>query len=56
MPGKFLLSQNYSNYFNPSTTIYYQLSATGLATLKVYDALGNEVRTLVNKVRTASDY
>lgn len=47
--AKFLLEQNYPNPFNPSTTIQYQIPESGLVTLKIYDLLGKEIITLVNK-------
>ena len=55
-PGKFSLSQNFPNPFNPSTVISYQLPVGGQVSLKVYDILGNEVSTLVNKFQTAGKY
>jgi hypothetical protein len=49
-PVSFKLHQNYPNPFNPATTISYQIPKQSLVTLKVYDALGREVETLVNSV------
>ena len=46
-PENFKLNQNYPNPFNPSTVISYQLSTVSHVTLKIYDALGREVKTLV---------
>ncbi len=52
-PQEFLLKQNYPNPFNPQTTISYQLPVCSKATLKIYDVLGKEVRTLVNENKAA---
>jgi hypothetical protein len=56
LPDKFYLSQNYPNPFNPSTTIEYDIPKAGLVTLKIYDILGREVRTIVNEEKTAGRY
>ncbi|MBK9334062.1 MAG: T9SS type A sorting domain-containing protein [Ignavibacteria bacterium] len=56
VPGKFNLSQNFPNPFNPNTVISYELQSTGFAKLRVYDVLGNEVATLVNEKQNAGSY
>jgi photosystem II stability/assembly factor-like uncharacterized protein len=56
VPDRFSLLQNYPNPFNPSTVIRYQLSVAGFTTLKVFDLLGKEVSTLVNKKQNAGSY
>ncbi|MDH3216796.1 MAG: M6 family metalloprotease domain-containing protein, partial [Candidatus Krumholzibacteria bacterium] len=45
------LGQNYPNPFNPSTTIRYSLRQRGLVTLRIYNAAGQRVRTLVHRVQ-----
>jgi hypothetical protein len=49
----YYLAQNYPNPFNPSTTIEYQIPRSSFVTIKVYDALGKEVVTLVNEDKPA---
>ena len=52
----FHLEQNYPNPFNPSTIISWQLSTGNYVTLKVYDVLGREVITLVNRYYITGKY
>ncbi|MFA7361859.1 MAG: T9SS type A sorting domain-containing protein [Candidatus Kapaibacterium sp.] len=56
IPSGYSLSQNYPNPFNPSTKINFALSKQGLVTLRIYDVLGREIRTLVNEVKNAGRY
>ena len=55
-PKEFGMQQNYPNPFNPTTAISYQLSANSFTSLKVYDAIGREVATLVDEVKEAGNY
>jgi subtilisin family serine protease len=49
IPQKFALYQNYPNPFNPSTTISFALPKREMVKIKIYDILGREIHTLVNK-------
>jgi Secretion system C-terminal sorting domain len=57
VPAIYALGQNYPNPFNPVTQIDYSLPKQSEVVLKVYDALGQEVATLVNHaVKQAGTY
>jgi hypothetical protein len=49
----FELKQNYPNPFNPSTIISYQIGSGSHVSITIYDQLGREVKSLVNKYETA---
>ncbi len=55
-PFAFQLMQNYPNPFNPSTRITFSLHVAGLASLQVFDLLGQEVAVLVNEVLQPGTY
>lgn len=55
-PSHYYLKRNYPNPFNPTTTISYSIPKTGLVTIRVYDVLGREITTLVNKNESAGNY
>ncbi len=55
-PTLFKLYDNYPNPFNPSTTIRYSIPEASFTTLIVYDALGNEVSSLVNETKSAGTF
>ncbi|MCX7833363.1 MAG: T9SS type A sorting domain-containing protein, partial [Ignavibacteria bacterium] len=56
IPSRFELYQNYPNPFNPTTKIKFDLPKSDFITLKIYDALGREVETLVNKTLPSGSY
>ncbi len=51
-----VFSKFYPNPFNPNTVISYQLPVSIFVTLKVFDILGNEVKTLVNEKQNAGSF
>jgi len=53
MPQGIDLGQNYPNPFNPSTTISYEMPASGKVSIKVYNVLGKEVQTLADEYQSA---
>lgn len=56
MPYEYSLSNNYPNPFNPTTTIEYSIAKTSKVTLKIYDILGEEVKTLVEETKSPGKY
>ena len=62
LPEEYLLSQNYPNPFNPTTSIQYSVVSdqiihhSPLVTLKIFNLLGQEVRTLVNELQEPGYY
>jgi CubicO group peptidase (beta-lactamase class C family) len=56
IPKQFQLMQNYPNPFNPSTTISYSLPKSATVTIKIFNALGQEVALLENERKDAGNY
>jgi hypothetical protein len=56
LPKSYSLYQNFPNPFNPATTIKYALSENSFVTLKIYDIVGREIKTLVSANQTAGTY
>jgi photosystem II stability/assembly factor-like uncharacterized protein len=56
IPSGFSLSQNYPNPFNPTTKINFALPKSGFVTLKIYDMLGREIKTLLNELLKPGTY
>jgi parallel beta-helix repeat protein len=56
VPEKFEVAQNYPNPFNPVTNISVNLPENAQLTVKIYNILGQEVKTLVNREMTAGSY
>jgi hypothetical protein len=52
----FELFQNYPNPFNPETEIHYQLPKPTHVTLKIFNALGHEIRILVDQTKQPGSY
>lgn len=56
IPEQFNLYNNYPNPFNPNTIIKFDVRQTQMVSLKIYNTLGEEVRTLVNQVMSPGAY
>ena len=54
VPSLFELDQNFPNPFNPETTISFTLGSSVPVTLKIYNALGQEVKTLLAREKRSA--
>lgn len=55
-PTTYALEQNYPNPFNPTTTVKFSVPTAGNVTLKIYNSLGSELMTVVNKDFAVGNY
>ena len=56
LPSEYALFQNYPNPFNPNTQITYDVPASEFVMLRVFNLLGQDVHTLINKSMTPGRY
>ncbi len=56
VPEQYELSQNYPNPFNPATTIKFQIPATEMVTMNIFDLKGRKVAELFNTQMDAGYY
>jgi hypothetical protein len=56
IPADFALAQNYPNPFNPTTSIGFSLPIRANVALNVYNLLGQQVRTLLDKEMDAGTH
>jgi hypothetical protein len=56
MPEQFNIGEAYPNPFNPETIIKYELKSRAKAEIKVFNALGQEVKTLLNEEKGKGEY
>ena len=55
-PTAYSLKQNFPNPFNPTTNISFSLPETGNVTIKVYNTLGAEIKTLLSESMAAGNH
>jgi len=56
VPVEYKLSQNYPNPFNPITRIKFDIPQKGFVSLKIFDVLGREVKSLVSEMKSPGSY
>jgi predicted CXXCH cytochrome family protein len=56
IPTEFALMQNYPNPFNPTTNIKYQVPEAGNVSITIYNYLGQEILTLMNRYQDIGYY
>lgn len=56
IPKTYNLYPIYPNPFNPQTIVKYEISENSIVTIKIYNILGKEITTLVEKEQTPGSY
>ncbi|MBK7869084.1 MAG: T9SS type A sorting domain-containing protein [Ignavibacteriales bacterium] len=56
VPAEYNLAQNFPNPFNPSTSIEFTLKADAKVNLRLFDALGQEIRTILTNSFAAGQH
>ena len=56
LPAEYSLNQNFPNPFNPETHLEFGIPNLGFVSLKVYDILGKEVKTLIYEIKNPGRY
>ena len=56
IPSEFLLRQNYPNPFNPNTIINYSIAKREFVEIKIYNSLGQEIKSLINEINQPGNY
>ena len=56
LPDRFNLYNNYPNPFNPETKIKFILPSESKVSIIIYNILGEEIRELLNEIRTSGEY
>ena len=56
LPDEFALFQNYPNPFNPSTQIFFDVPKSEFITLRIFNLLGQDVKTLVSSTMNPGRY
>ena len=56
LPVETNLYQNYPNPFNPSTNINFRINETSIVSIKIFNVLGKEIRTLLEDYLTSGEH
>jgi hypothetical protein len=55
-PNQIILEQNYPNPFNPATKIKFSIPESSITVIKIYNAVGSELATLLNEIKQPGTY